>query len=134
LPPRPVAHCALELVHVLKVAAGDEGAESLLDGELEVAGAPADGALAIRFDEMHHPIVVQLKVHEDAGHGLLQLLSATPNQTGERERVVHFDNDFWAVSILELAVSATDSADGCDQRGHYEHCVGVGVRSLMVTA
>ena len=65
---RPGAHAVVEVGHVFNVAAGDEGAKALLSREVEVAGVAADGSSAVSLDEMDNPILVELKVHQDAGH------------------------------------------------------------------
>ena len=57
---RPLRPAAIEFVHVLKVAAGDEGAEVFFGGEAEEAGAAADRRLAVGFDEVNDPAFIAL--------------------------------------------------------------------------
>jgi hypothetical protein len=68
---RPRPHRVLEVLHVLKIAARDEGAELLLGGESDVAGALADYCPAVGRDEVDDPTLIQLKIHQDAAHGVV---------------------------------------------------------------
>jgi hypothetical protein len=66
---RPLLEAVLEAGGILEIAARGEGAELRLSGEVDVTGAGADGGFAVGLDEVYDPVVEQLKVHQDAGHG-----------------------------------------------------------------
>jgi len=72
----PLLQAVLERGGLLEVAAIDECTEVFLGGEVDVTGAGTDRSSAVGLDEVDDPVVEQLKVHEDTGHGLSRLLGA----------------------------------------------------------
>src|SRR6202044_1709561 len=66
--PRPNA--ALELWHVLRVAAQNKRAQTIQGCEVIVAVVGTNDGLAIGLDEVNAPLIlVLLEVQQDAGHG-----------------------------------------------------------------
>jgi hypothetical protein len=66
----PSTHAVLKLIHVLWVAADNEGSQTVQGGEVEVTGWGTNGGLAISFHEANPPQAsVAVEVQEEAGRG-----------------------------------------------------------------
>jgi hypothetical protein len=66
----PGTHATLETVHVLRVAADNERAQTIQGSEVVITGWETDGSLAISFHEANPPQAsIAVKVEQDARHG-----------------------------------------------------------------
>jgi hypothetical protein len=62
--PSPLRQAAIEFVHVLKVAAGDEGAEVLLNREMEETVAATDRGLVLRGGHLAGSVTMALRLSD----------------------------------------------------------------------
>lgn len=111
---RPLLEAVLEAGGILEIPARSEGAELLLGGEVD------------------DPVVVLLKVHQDARHSLSRLLGSAADKAREGERIRHLADNLGAIRALKLGVDAARGSDGGNQRCHDQN--GFGGRSLFFHA
>jgi len=54
-----------------RVAASDERSKVVFGSEVEESSSCANRSPAVGFDEVNDPVLVELEIHQDAGHDLL---------------------------------------------------------------
>jgi hypothetical protein len=66
----PALHVAAKLRGIFRVAAQKEGLQLVERGKVEEARAVADGGVGVFLDEVAGESLVELIVHEEAGHAM----------------------------------------------------------------